>query len=246
MTATRKRLEDALAAARGAAQRAFRRVRPRPCDTTAFAPGHRPGPLVTDVFRVVETIPGWFNIDDCAHFYLILSMQRASGVSGDLFEVGSYFGRSTCLLGYCLADGERLVVCDAFEGPGDDAYGAAPTPEILRQNLRRVRPDLDGERVVVHECNSRDLELSPNARFRFAHIDGGHSYEAASSDLRLCADLMLAGGVIAVDDYAHPGWPEVSRAVDDFAASRSDYRLLADLNRHGAVGRKIYLYRQAK
>jgi len=195
---------------------------------------------------VVRTIPGWFTADDCAHFYLVLAMQRASGLVGDLFEIGSYHGRSTCLLAHCLGDDERLIVCDAFERETDDPYRERPTAEKLRSNLRRVRPRLRVDQLVIHECYSHELTLPREMRFRFAHVDGGHSYEAALGDLRLCADRMLDGGVIAVDDYAHADWPEVTRAVDDFLAARTDYSVLADLNRHGTIGRKIYLLRGAE
>jgi hypothetical protein len=35
------------------------------------------------------------------------------------------------------------------------------------------------------------LELSEKARFRFAHIDGGHERDEVLHDLRLCASHML-------------------------------------------------------
>ena len=48
---------------------------------------------------------------------------------------------------------------------------------------------------------------------KVAHVDGGHSYETALSDLLLCAEHMVPGGVIAVDDYENYAWPEVTPAV---------------------------------
>ena len=72
------------------------------------------GPLVTDVFSRLRDVRGWFNIDDCGHFFLVLSYQSAMGLEGDLLEIGSYHGRSTVLMAKCLRPGERIVICDPF------------------------------------------------------------------------------------------------------------------------------------
>jgi hypothetical protein len=47
--------------------------------------------------------------------------------------------------------------------------------------------------------------------------------------------------VISVDDYAHLYYPGVTAAVDRFLAERSDFYVLADINRITETGRKIYL-----
>ena len=165
-------------------------------------------------------------------------------MKGDIIEIGSYHGRSTCLLAYCLKEGERLTVCDAFDMDTKDRYRDRPTPDVLWSNLLMVNPGLKEERVVIKRCLSSELRPDEDARFRFAHIDGGHSYGVVTGDLALCAGSMAGGGVIAVDDYCHRDWPEVTKAVDDFLKARPDFFVLADLNRRGAIGRKIYLYRK--
>jgi hypothetical protein len=54
---------------------------------------------------------------------------------------------------------------------------------------------------------------------------------------------LSSGGVIAVDDYGHRDWPGVIAGVDEFLRQRPHFEVLADLNRHGALGRKLYLIR---
>jgi predicted O-methyltransferase YrrM len=200
------------------------------------------GPVV-EVFEKLKPIPGWFNVDDCAHFSLLLAQQSMFGLRGDLLEIGSYHGRSTALLAARLQEGERVVVCDAFESETEDSYAERPSPETLMRNLRRVTPSLEAARVEIHECFSNDLELAPDRQFRFIHIDGGHSREQALFDLELCSRHLLPGGTIVMDDYEHPNWPGVTEATDAFLAQRREFAVLADLNRHGALGRKIYLNR---
>ncbi len=217
---------------------------PRLQDTTAFAPQAAPGPLVTDVFDHIKTMPGWFNIDDCAHFYLLLSLQSHYGVRGDVLEIGSYHGRSTALLAYCLQPGERLVVCDAFERETSDPYADKPSPQELRANIRRVVPAFDFTILDIHACLSSELRFGDDVRFRFIHVDGGHDRDVVCSDLQLCRKHILPRGIVAVDDYHNTSWPAVTQAVDDFLASCDDFAVLADLNRHGAIGRKLYLVKR--
>lgn len=214
-------------------------------NSTSFPSRAAPGPLVTEVFEKIRRIPGWFNIDDCAHFYLVLQMQSAYGATGDVLEIGSFFGRSTALLAYCLKPGERLMVCDAFEQPTNDPYPVRPTPDALRHHVRSVNPDLADESLVIMPGYSSALRFPPDQRFRFIHVDGGHSLAEALGDLRLAARHLASGGVLAVDDHAHPDFPEVTAAVRQFTAESADIHVLADLNRHGALGRKLYLVRRA-
>jgi predicted O-methyltransferase YrrM len=180
-------------------------------------------------------------LDDAAHFSLILETQTAAGMQGDLLEIGCYHGRSTALLAMCLRTGEQIVVCDAFDLLLRHSYGDPPTPDILWRNLQTAVPQLRQERVEIYRAYSRDLELSEKARFRFAHIDGGHERDEVLHDLRLCASHMLPGGIIALDDYSHPDYLGVTEGAQLFLDERNDFDVLADLNRRGALGRKLYL-----
>lgn len=225
-------------------RRAGGEIGTRPQDTINFLPEAKPGPLATGLFARIKSIPGWFTYDDCVHFHLVLSMQSYLGVKGDMLEIGSYHGRSTACMAAYLQPGERLVVCDAFEQPTDDAYHDKPSPTRLRHNLLLVNPDLDWAQVDVRVGLSSELELG-KARFRFIHIDGGHSREVALADMRLCAAHLAPQGVMVMDDYENRYWPGVTAAVDLFLAEYSNFTALADLNRHGAIGRKIYLVRKA-
>ncbi len=227
-------------------QRLKRRLWPgaaaRPQDALPLVAEAQPGPLIP-LFSRLRTIPGWFTYDDCVHFHLLLSMQQMMGVSGDMLEIGSYHGRSTACMAAYLQAGEKLVVCDAFEQDTDDTYADKPSPARLRRNLLAVHPALDWEQIDVRACLSRDLQLD-DAQFRFIHIDGGHSKEEALADLTLCAAHLAPHGVLVMDDYHNRYWPGVTAAVDAFLAGHPQWFVLADLNRHGAIGRKIYLSRR--
>lgn len=204
-----------------------------------------PGPLIRHVFDPLKHVPGWFNVDDCAHFHIVLAMQTSMGLHGDMLEIGSYHGRSTAMMATRLAPGERLVVCDLFESDQGDHYANRPSPENLLANIRLVNPALEPSRIKIHKCLSNDLVLQADERFRFIHVDGGHSAEQAHFDLTLCGKHLLPGGIMVMDDYHSPDWPEVTTGTDRFLAGHPDFSILADLNRHGATGRKLYLLKSA-
>ncbi|MBT8145930.1 MAG: class I SAM-dependent methyltransferase [Gammaproteobacteria bacterium] len=200
-----------------------------------------PGPLIAERFAKLRDVPGWFNVDDTGHFSLVLAYQSAMGVTGDLLEIGSYHGRSTSLMATFLQPDEKIVVCDAFESGTEDNYPDKPSVETLLRNIRRLTPDLGDKQIVVHQCLSNDLRLASTDTFRFVHIDGGHSAEQVYFDLKLCASHTMTGGVIVVDDYHNRRWPGVTEGTDRFLDEVTDLGVLADLNRHGALGRKLYL-----
>lgn len=222
-------------------QRLHRRLSPGPGSAYAI---HNPGPLLTRMAPRLAAIPGWFNLDDLAHFTLVLETQSSAGVRGDLLELGCFHGRSAGVLAAHLQDGERLFLADAFDLPLDDPYGDTPTPEGVERNLKAMVPSLSMDRVTIARAYSRDLKLPPDLRVRFAHVDGGHDAETVRTDLDLCGGRLIPGGIMAVDDYAHPQHPGVTLSVDAFLADHCHYRVVADLNRRGAIGRKLYLARR--
>ncbi|MFG0257458.1 MAG: class I SAM-dependent methyltransferase [Phycisphaerales bacterium JB043] len=213
-------------------------------DPTQFLrPEASPGAIYREVIAHLADIPGFFNEDDAMHFFLVLTMQTHMGLHGDMLEIGSYHGRSSALLAYCLQPSERLVVSDVFESEGDGRYTDKPTPDDLMRNILRVVPSLDPASLDIRSGLSTSLRLEPEQRFRFAHIDGAHDADTAHHDIALASRHMLAHGVIAIDDYHHPDWPGVTDAADRFLSENPDWHPIADMNRHIAKGRKLYLAR---
>jgi predicted O-methyltransferase YrrM len=197
---------------------------------------------VTETFNSVRDIPGYFTYDDAAHFVLLLRMQTRLGVRGDLLEIGTYYGRSTAVLAAELGSEERLLTCDPYEGETAYGYSAPPTRDAVVRSVSTLSSAASDGRLEMFVGFSSDLDLSGRL-FRFVHVDGSHEYDDALADLRLVVDHLVVGGIIAVDDYEHPLWPGVADAVREFRKERDDVSELADLNRHGAEGRKLYLVR---
>jgi predicted O-methyltransferase YrrM len=196
------------------------------------------------IFGRASAVPGYFNADDAIHFALVLGMQNMQGPPGDILEIGTWFGRSAGYMAAFLQPGERLVVCDAFVRETEDHYEGRPTEQALRANIRAIAPLHDPAALVIHNCLSSELKLPPDAVFRCAHIDGGHSHAQALADFRLVADHVRPGGLMIIDDYEHKDWPGVTSAVNAFLAERRDYLVMAAANRWEAKGQKLYLARK--
>lgn len=208
-------------------------------NSTSFARDARRG-STAELFDVIKGIRGWFTYDDAAHFTLVLNMQTTLGLHGDILEIGTFHGRSTCLLAYCLQQKEVLTVCDPFQS-GDVYVSAAPSQSMLREHILRVLPGFDLTAIEICPVYSVDLDLHVARRFRFVHVDGSHDYTDVLHDLRLARRHLVRGGVIAVDDFDHPDWPGVYLAVAAFRAEHPEMVEVADLNRQSESGRKLYL-----
>jgi hypothetical protein len=174
---------------------------------------------IPDYLAAAPSIPGWFADDDVALFRWAHAVQVDAGIHGDLLEIGVYQGRSAILLGYFVRGGERLVVCDPFGGPVEDAantaentrfYGALQRRDFER-NFRRFHHGLP----VVLDCPScRIVEhgaLAPT--FRFVHVDGSHVYDVVRGDIDVARRLLIDGGLVVLDDFRAPHTPGVAAAA---------------------------------
>jgi predicted O-methyltransferase YrrM len=69
-----------------------------------------------------------------------------------------------------------------------------------------------------------------NIRPELIHIDAGHDFRSATSDLEAWWPILPAGGVLIGDDYLSDGshWPEVKRAFDTYFSSQKDVTFEAE------------------
>src|SRR5262249_9234761 len=58
------------------------------------------------------------------------------------------------------------------------------------------------------------------APFRFIHVDGAHGYSYVMDDIKNSAKFLSRQGIICLDDFLNPAWPEVTAAAFAFLAGR--------------------------
>jgi hypothetical protein len=178
---------------------------------------------------------GWFYVPDMLLFAFLGEIQDELGASGDLCEVGVWQGKSLALLNLMRSESERVYGFDLFD---DNRQ------QITEGNLKLVC----GERAAVvlvransQQCTEIQLRQVMKAPLRFLHIDAGHEFEEALSDLNLFSRFLGDAGIIAVDDYNDRDFPGVCAATHAFldAGRSSQFAPFA------AGHNKLYLCRPA-
>lgn len=165
-------------------------------------------------------IDGFFSEDEGRWYARFARALRG----GTFVEVGSWKGRSTSFIGrICNENGTRLVCVDHWKGSKDglaERYAATLAVEDVRQtffdNMSRL-----GVTVEVLD------EPSVQAAARFADgsvdrvfLDGSHDGPSVAEDLVAWSRTLRQGGVLAGHDYGAHKHPELTAAVDAFAADR--------------------------
>ncbi|MFP5234578.1 MAG: class I SAM-dependent methyltransferase [Acidobacteriota bacterium] len=188
-------------------------------------------------------VPGFLTTLDAMLMNCILDWQHQRGIAGNLCEIGVHHGRSFLLLALARQDGEVALGIDLFE---DDEFNATGIHSERNGAVQRHAQRL-GIPLTPREIFKRSsLDLKPadildraGGAVRFFSIDGGHRYRHVANDLPLAASCMDDRGIIAVDDFFNPDWPEVSLATMEFLRRRQDcVPFLVGAN-------KIYLCRPA-
>ena len=164
------------------------------------------------------SVPGYTSKLDLKIISEILQWQTKTSISGALVEIGVHHGRSFICLAMHRQPGERLGAFDLFEdddmNPGVHANRSAG----FFANIKKWNVRLEADEVHKGDSLKIDVEnLRASYRpVRFFSIDGGHRYVHVSNDLSLARAVLHDKGIICVDDWMNPVWPEVSHAALDF------------------------------
>lgn len=140
-------------------------------------------------------IPGWLHHSEGKRLAELATDK-------DVFEIGSFAGRSTV----CLArTAKHVTAVDYFDGRG------TPEPRNTRgeflANLKRY-----GVADKVQICHP---DMSPPlSDYDLAFIDGAHDFESVQSDIEKCIEALKPDGLLVFHDYDHPSHPGVKQAVD--------------------------------
>ena len=169
-----------------------------------------------------DEIEGWFSFDAALIFMAYAGALREHGIAGDVLEIGVYHGLSSIAVAALRGPGGRLHVVDLFEDQQDKNISQAGIGNRTKfeANLQRFYPTLDFLRVIPSVSSDVRAQDFPPASFSFCHVDGGHSREETFHDLSLCAELLIPGGVVAVDDYFNPSFPGVAEGCIQFHFER--------------------------
>jgi hypothetical protein len=170
-------------------------------------------------------IPGWFYRVDAEIFALVTDYQKRNALDGSLVEIGLHHGKSFIAMCLSLRDGEKAYGVDLFEQQQslNLDYSGSGERRAVESNLRAAGVNLSA--VILDGRSSTSVSpgdiLGSVGPSRFFSIDGGHQLDVVRNDLALAEQTLARHGVIALDDFHRPEWPDVSAGYFAWFAVRS-------------------------
>jgi hypothetical protein len=187
----------------------------------------------------IYSINGYLKSLDARLIVALASWQSSNQIAGGLAEIGVHHGKLFFLLALSRQVGEKSLAIDLFE---DDEMNASTRyggrSRAFSTHAASLNVTLESNEVQKADSltlTSDDI-LSRVGRVRIFSVDGGHLYHHVAHDLPLAFSTLAPGGVIIVDDFCNPEWPEVTAATYDFVRAQEGKIVPAILTR-----KKLYL-----
>jgi hypothetical protein len=166
----------------------------------------------------IDAIPGWFMFQSYCVWRALLDQQAR--VSGDLFEIGVWRGRSASLLASYRKGDEKLYLCDLrLDEPA------------VRRAIRSV--GAEPVNIVPLSGPSADLPakldlMAMHQTVRWFHIDGEHTGTAVYRELEFANRIVNTDGIVVIDDFFSPRYPaNTTEAIRYLEKNPFHFRLLA-------------------
>ena len=145
-------------------------------------------------------------------------LARALPPNAQLVEIGSYLGGSSC----CLAAGimgkqSELHCIDTFMA---DNVNSEDRHDTFTQFTANTQPY--AEAIRVHRGFSYDVVGEIAGPIDLLFVDGDHSWEGVTQDLKLYIPLMKTDGILILHDSAYP---PVQRALKEIVLPAESQRL---------------------
>lgn len=165
-------------------------------------------------------------------------------LDGEVVEIGSFKGRSTCWLASGCQDRGRgkVTAVDPFTGsPEHQPGGSHPDPDIAATGStfeafqRAIVQHELGDWVTPRVGRSADAVLGWNQRIRLLFIDGDHSYEETRRDFQLWTPFVPPMGLVAFHDVNV--WPGVTQFVRELTQSPGPWQFIGQFHSLAVVQR---------
>lgn len=172
--------------------------------------------------ELTHEIEGWFSTESIGIWDSFLEFQKKSQLQGNIGEIGVWHGKSALLAAMHLRKNEKMLLVD---------------PRPMHEAKEVIKKNCPNSLCAFFEHTSshlKKIEAYQNSAssFRWFHIDGEHSSQAAYLDLEIADYLLSEDGMIVVDDFFKPMYPQITAAVFKYIDSRP-MRLQLILVGHG-------------
>jgi predicted O-methyltransferase YrrM len=155
----------------------------------------------------IANVEGFFSETNYLVWRTFLDFQARQNITGNLFEIGVWKGRSAAALTLHRKPGEILILVDFLI----EHFKVA---ETLRSKC------FDTTDIIwiskKSEAFGRMEMIEAERTVRWFHIDGDHSAEATYADIALADRFISPQGVIVLDDFFNPRYVSVAWAAFDY------------------------------
>src|SRR6516165_3443050 len=167
-------------------------------------------------------VEGWLGDRMWQLVNLIGTILDTDGVHGNIAEFGVHHGLFLFLLNALRNDDEECFAIDVFDDQhlNVDSSGRGSLT-VFRSHLETLMASQRRFfRIVQRDTMSFStvevVDLFGKMGVKFFSIDAGHTIQHACNDLHLAQEVLVSGGVIALDDYMSVHWPGVTEGFYRF------------------------------
>ena len=169
-----------------------------------------------------KSIDGWWGTTPDLEIYRLAVDQAGwCGEEAHFVEVGSWAGRSACMMAVNIINsGKRIKLdcVDTWEGSEDgaehkemDVIKEGRLYDLFLKNIEPVAHLINPVRMPSVEA----AEQYEDSSLDFVFVDGDHTYESVSADIRAWYPKLKPRAMFAGHDFSNPMFG-VRQAIEDF------------------------------
>jgi len=145
-----------------------------------------------------------------------------NGVCGNIAEFGVHHGLFLFLLNALRNENEVCFAIDVFDeqhlnvdcsGRGSLAVFLSHVETLMASQWRSFRIV---QRDTMSFSTTEVIDLFEKNGVKFFSVDAGHTVQHACNDLALVQEVLVPGGIVALDDYMSVHWPGVTEGFYRF------------------------------
>ena len=162
----------------------------------------------------LEHLPrGWFHHG--AQVLALLEQHRPRVI----VELGTHLGASAIAIARVVRTWGGMVYCvDTWSGVPHVHAAGKPPLRIFECATNLVAAGVGASVRLIPATTALAAKRWAGPLIDVLYVDADHTYEGCVADLVTWTPHVRAGGLLLGDDYAHPGYPGVRRAWEDFSA----------------------------
>ena len=172
--------------------------------------------------QIYGHVEGWLGERMWQIIDVIGNLLDANDVHGNIVEFGVHHGLFLFLLEALRKDDELCFAVDVFDDQhlNVDSSGRGSLTMFLAHIETLIASQRRFFKIVQRDTMSFStaevVDLFGKNGVKFFSVDAGHTIQHAFNDLTLVQEVLVPGGIVALDDYMSVHWPGVTEGFYRF------------------------------